>query len=226
MKVLIVGAGFGGLALAAYLTRDGHAVTVVERKKDRKQMGFVIGLWSNGIFPTGGERIGVLFLATVPAGELDVPEQRIAYLQERFADFGWIVPDILQSMHDPKEIFADDIDQVWLDTWYRGRVALLGDAAHAVSPTAAMGGAMALEDAHVLAEELRLVDATQVEQALSNYVARRKPRLAEIRQTSDFLVWLASVNRPALVFVLNAVMHLIPPSFLLKGMEEILEKQA
>ncbi|HZU01331.1 MAG TPA: FAD-dependent monooxygenase, partial [Ktedonobacteraceae bacterium] len=134
--------------------------------------------------------------------------------------------DILQSMHDPKEIFYDDIDQVLLDTWYRGRVALLGDAAHAVSPTAAMGGAMALEDAHVLAEELRLVDATQVKQALANYVARRKPRLAEIRQTSDFLVWLASVNRPALVFVRNAVMHLIPPALLLKGMEEILEKQA
>src|SRR5437588_8497656 len=121
MKVLIVGAGFGGLALAAYLERDGHAVTVVERKKDRKQMGFVIGLWSNGMhtlepvgvverirnisglklwtymaplgkeklvepndlfgeaeyvgtFPTKGERIGVLFLATVPAGEPDVPE--------------------------------------------------------------------------------------------------------------------------------------------------------
>ena len=85
---------------------------------------------------------------------------------------------------------------------------------------------MALEDAHVLAEELRLVNATQVEQALASYVARRKPRIAQIRQTSDFLVWLASVNQPALVFVRNAVMHLIPPALLLKGMEEILEKQA
>ncbi len=69
-------------------------------------------------------------------------------------------------------------------------------------------------------------EAAQVEQALSNYVARRKPRLAEIRQTSDFLVWLASVKQPALVFVRNAVMHFIPPALLLKGMEEILEKQA
>ena len=49
MKILIVGAGFGGLALAVYLQRDGHAVTIVEKSKDRKYKGFVIGLWGNGI---------------------------------------------------------------------------------------------------------------------------------------------------------------------------------
>jgi len=70
------------------------------------------------------------------------------------------------------------------------------------------------------------VDVAQIEQALSNYVVRRKPRLAEIRQTSDFLIWLASVKQPALVYVRNAVMHLIPPALLLKGMEEILQNQA
>lgn len=49
MKVLIVGAGFGGLALAASLQREGHAVTIVEKQKDHQHMGFVIGLWSNGV---------------------------------------------------------------------------------------------------------------------------------------------------------------------------------
>ena len=34
MKILIVGAGFGGLALAAYLQRDGHVVTIVEKSKE------------------------------------------------------------------------------------------------------------------------------------------------------------------------------------------------
>ncbi len=85
------------------------------------------------------------------------------------------------------------------------------------------GGAMALEDAHVLAEELRLVDAVHVEQALANYVSRRKPRVAEVQQTSNFLIWLDSVDNPAMVFIRNTIMHLIPPSFLLQDMEKILE---
>jgi FAD-dependent urate hydroxylase len=176
-----------------------------------------------GMFPTKDGALGVLFLATVDAQERGIPER--AHLRELFGDFEWLVPDILQSL--PTEIFYEDIDQVWLDTWYRGRVALLGDAAHAVSPTAAMGGAMALEDAHVLAEELRRVDAAHVEQALAAYLARRKPRVAEIRHTSDFLLHLAAVQNPALVFfVRNTIMHLIPSEFLLRDMEKILQVEA
>lgn len=179
-----------------------------------------------GVFPTLYEKVGVLFLATVPPGEPDLPQQRIPYLQERFRDFGWLIPAMLQSLHNPGEIYCDDIDQVSLSSWYRGRVVLLGDAAHAVSPTAALGGAMALEDAYVLAEELRQVDAAQVELALAKYVARRKARVAEVRHTADFLIWLASMDHPALTFVRNTIMHLIPSSYLLKGMEPILETPA
>jgi 2-polyprenyl-6-methoxyphenol hydroxylase-like FAD-dependent oxidoreductase len=53
MKILIVGAGFGGLALAAYPQRDGHAVTIVEKQQDHPQAGFIIGLWhrTNDIVP-------------------------------------------------------------------------------------------------------------------------------------------------------------------------------
>ena len=86
---------------------------------------------------------------------------------------------------------------------------------------------MALEDAHVLAEELRQVDAAHVEEALARYVARRKPRVAQIQHTSDLLIWLASVEQPVVAFVRNTVMHLLPSDFLLlQGMEPILKTQA
>ena len=85
---------------------------------------------------------------------------------------------------------------------------------------------MALEDAHVLAEELHQVDAAHIEQALVRYMARRKPRVEEIRHTSDFLIWLAGIEHPAMAFIRNTVMHLMPPPFLLKDIEEILQTQA
>jgi len=49
VNIFIVGEGFGGLALAAYLHRDGHSVTIVDSKKNRQYKGFVIGLWRNGL---------------------------------------------------------------------------------------------------------------------------------------------------------------------------------
>ena len=63
-----------------------------------------------------------------------------------------------------------------LDHWHRGRVVLIGDAAHAGAPTMAQAGIMAMEDAYVLAEVLR--SAETVERALDSYETRRKPRAA------------------------------------------------
>lgn len=84
-----------------------------------------------------------------------------------------------------------------------------------MAPNATMGCAMALEDAHVLAKELRLVDAAQVEQALASYVARRKARVEQIHHTADFLMWWIGLKDRGLVLLRNLGMHFAPPSVLL-----------
>ncbi|GAB2607623.1 FAD-dependent oxidoreductase [Streptomyces capparidis] len=60
--------------------------------------------------------------------------------------------------------------------WHRGRVVLVGDAAHACPPTLAQGAAMSLEDAAVLAELVAGKDSAD-EEVLSEYRARRDPRV-------------------------------------------------
>jgi salicylate hydroxylase len=63
--------------------------------------------------------------------------------------------------------------------WTKGRVTLLGDAAHPTMPNLAQGANMAIEDGYVLARNLdRLGDAP--EQALKAYVAERQPRTSRI----------------------------------------------
>lgn len=69
-------------------------------------------------------------------------------------------------------------DMPSLPTWCRGRVALLGDAAHAVSPSAGQGASMAMEDAMVMAKCLRDIDVP--EQALARYEELRRPRAERI----------------------------------------------
>lgn len=71
-------------------------------------------------------------------------------------------------------------DPVWVD----GRVALLGDACHAMLPYQAQGASQAMEDAAVLAEELGAVTADKAPEALARYVSRRAPRAAMVQEAS------------------------------------------
>ena len=65
-----------------------------------------------------------------------------------------------------------------LEGWYRDRVCLAGDAAHAVGPHSGQGGSLAMEDAIVLAKCLR--DAPKVEAAFAAYQRIRKERAEHV----------------------------------------------
>ena len=96
-----------------------------------------------------------------------------------FADFAQPAPDLLNSVTNTKLVHRATIEEVALDTWSRGRLVLIGDAAHATSPNMAQGAAMALEDALVLAECLRRPDA--IPAALTTFEAQRRPQTEWVR---------------------------------------------
>lgn len=66
--------------------------------------------------------------------------------------------------------------------WHKGRIVLIGDAAHSLSPQLTSGGGMAIEDAVVLAETLR--DGSNAFAALQAFEDRREPRVRPILETS------------------------------------------
>jgi 2-polyprenyl-6-methoxyphenol hydroxylase-like FAD-dependent oxidoreductase len=77
-----------------------------------------------------------------------------------------------------------------LPRWSEGRVALLGDACHPMTPYMAQGAATAIEDAAVLARCLDQVDADGVEEAFQRYEAHRKPRTSRIQAISSANTWM------------------------------------
>ncbi|MFC8797174.1 FAD-dependent monooxygenase [Promicromonospora sp. NPDC057138] len=84
------------------------------------------------------------------------------------------VPGLIRATPDQAVIRTDIHELPPLSTYVRGRVALLGDAAHAMSPDRGQGAGHTLEDAVVLAHAL----ATEptVDAALGRYDAERRPR--------------------------------------------------
>ncbi len=131
-----------------------------------------------------GHRAGFL-VVPIGAGRLhcyadetgDVPpDDPVARLRELFGDYGGPVPGVLDCL---ERVHVGVTDEVELGRWHRGRVLLVGDAAHATAPTLSQGAAMALEDAVVLAESLTA--AGSVDAALTAYESRRRPRTRWVR---------------------------------------------
>jgi 2-polyprenyl-6-methoxyphenol hydroxylase-like FAD-dependent oxidoreductase len=91
-----------------------------------------------------------------------------------------------------------------LPTWRGGRVVLLGDACHPMTPYMAQGAASALEDAVVLSRCLQRVRADGINGALSIYEATRKPRASDIQGTSSQNTWMRHSTDPGWVYGYDA----------------------
>ena len=89
----------------------------------------------------------------------------------------------LEQVTDPSQVIFRPLEVTLVPApWHRGRVVLLGDAAHAPTPQMTSGGGMAIEDAVVLAE--CLIGADSVEEALMTYSQRRFERCKTIWDAS------------------------------------------
>jgi 2-polyprenyl-6-methoxyphenol hydroxylase-like FAD-dependent oxidoreductase len=112
----------------------------------------------------------------------DPMEGRLDRLRVRFAGFGPRVQDYLAALERDDQIICSALEWVPLEKVYSGRVVLVGDAAHASSPMLGQGGCMAMEDAYVLAEELR--SGASIEAAFTGFAKRRKPRVEWVQEQS------------------------------------------
>ncbi|GAB3695560.1 FAD-dependent monooxygenase [Saccharopolyspora tripterygii] len=113
------------------------------------------------------------FLGPQPPMELlRDPEAQRELVAAAFAEDGWEIPSMVKAMREADDLFFDTVSQIHLPAWSRGRVALVGDAAHAPSFLSGQGSSLALVGPYVLADAL--ASTTDHAEAFTAYEARSR----------------------------------------------------
>jgi 2-polyprenyl-6-methoxyphenol hydroxylase-like FAD-dependent oxidoreductase len=133
-----------------------------------------------GLCPLGDGRTYGFANVTGPRAK-DDRGRRLERLRQAFAGFGPQVQHHLRSLDGDHDVHCTPIEWLPHATWRRGRVVLIGDAAHACSPMMGQGGSAAIEDALALATALSLLDDlahdADLDGCLTSFVRRREPRV-------------------------------------------------
>jgi len=170
-----------------------------------------------GWVPISSEKSYWFATANTAAGGRDGDDPR-AEMVRRFSEFAAPVPQLLAAT--AKIIRRDLWDLQPQNTWTRGRITLLGDAAHAMTPNMGQGACQSIEDAVILADALASRPGDP--QALLDYETRRKPRARGFVDRSWTLGKIASWTHPGARWLRDfAFRHLVPRALQTRALEKI-----
>ncbi|MGH3834648.1 MAG: FAD-dependent monooxygenase [Pseudonocardiaceae bacterium] len=111
-----------------------------------------------------------------------LPEDAQLAVREAYSSLGWVVPRALAQCPPSSELYYDQVAQIEIPQWSRGRVTLLGDACQAVSLVAGQGASLAVAGAYVLGEQLATTDS--IDAALARYQELWQPVITDKQQVA------------------------------------------
>ena len=133
-----------------------------------------------GYCPTGSDSLYAYLVEDATDRSTLTPEESLELMRGLSQPYHGPWDDIRETLTDPSRINYTWFESHFLEgPWHRGRVVLVGDAAHACPPTLAQGAAQALEDASVLCQLLLGADVLS-DELLTGYTERRAPRVRAV----------------------------------------------
>jgi 2-polyprenyl-6-methoxyphenol hydroxylase-like FAD-dependent oxidoreductase len=128
------------------------------------------------VYSIRGNKLATFFAFRSEQYDHLTQQQQLDKLTETFGGMGWIVPQLLEHVRQSPHLFFDAVSQIKIDPWYKGRVALLGDACQCMTLLAGQGASMAMAGAYVLATELEQANG-DYQTAFPRYQTRMKPEI-------------------------------------------------
>ncbi|MFF0383729.1 FAD-dependent monooxygenase [Streptomyces sp. NPDC004286] len=165
-----------------------------------------------GTHPLKDGRVYAYAAATAPAGQRAPDDEKVELLR-RYGDWHDPIPAVLAAAR-PADVLRHDVHHIAdpLPAFHSGRVALLGDAAHAMPPTLGQGGNQAVEDAVVLAHhgaDLAAYTADRLPRTTA--IARQAVRTARLNMAAGRTA--TAVRDTAVAALAKAAPALLPRSF-------------
>jgi 2-polyprenyl-6-methoxyphenol hydroxylase-like FAD-dependent oxidoreductase len=145
-------------------------------------------------------------VADAPPGGVDGDVR--TELRARFGGWHAPVPAVLEATPAERILRTDIFDREPIARWHHGRVVLLGDAAHPMTPNLGQGAAQAIEDAGALAASLAA--AATLEDGLLRYESARVRRTRAFVQASRRFGEVAQWRHPLAVLARDLLMRLTP----------------
>lgn len=139
-----------------------------------------------GVNPISQREMYLYLVQNIPEFTRIDPSRLPGLLREELADYGGLIGELRERVTDLDNVTRRAIETLLVPSpWYRGRVLVIGDAAHATTPHLAAGAGMAIEDAIVLAE--LLPSDAPISQVLDAFMARRYERCQMVVENANQL---------------------------------------
>ena len=147
-----------------------------------------------GHVPLGGDNTYWFATERAPEGR-SAPHGELNYLKDKFGTWAEPIPTVLAAT-DPARVLHNDLyDRDPARQWSRGRIVVVGDAAHPMRPHLGQGGCQGIEDAAILASIVARTD--DLATAFGRFEAFRGPRVRSLVRESKTIGQI--VNLPPLL---------------------------
>lgn len=197
---------------------------VAHFKAGKEWSGRGFEMWGRGIrlgiLPISDEHVYWFSTLVTPAGGKDTDLQSAKdSLLDAFRDFADPALPVLKATPPESIIRHDLFDFEPISQWVQGRIALIGDAAHATTPNMGQGGCQAIEDAWGL--QLAFREHASITDALLAFQELRLPKATMVVKNSYMGGKMAGLRNPLLCWIRNKMLRLIPASVVLKQLKNL-----
>jgi 2-polyprenyl-6-methoxyphenol hydroxylase-like FAD-dependent oxidoreductase len=172
-----------------------------------------------GLAPIHGNRVYWYATDNLPEGERQTPAEAKARLTGLFATWHQPIPDLIRATETASILRNDIYDRDPVDRWGSGRVTLLGDAAHPMTPNLGQGACQAIEDALVLAHHLST--GADIPSSLRRYESERIPRTRSVVTASRRVGAMFQVESRAFCRLRDLMLRLTPISVSYRSLKQL-----